>query len=262
MESLPLFLRLAGRPVLLLGEGEAAEAKARLVEEAGGRIVREPGPDVRLAFIALAEGAEDAAARCRAQGLLVNVVDRPELCDFTVPAIVDRSPVLVAVGTGGASASLAKALKERLEILLPAGLGRLAEAIRAARAQVAVAHRTVAARRDFWAAMLAPAGPLDPLRDHDDPAALIAGAAAAGRVETSLTHIRLAAPDGLPVTADRLTLGMLRLLAQADLVVHDPAVPAEVLAFIRRDAARLAGTDVPDDARGRILLLTLDETNR
>ena len=118
--------------MLLVGDGEAADAKRRLIEAAGGVVVTALVPGVRLAFVAL-DAPEAEAARLKAAGLLVNVVDRPALCDFTVPAIVDRSPVLVAVGTGGASASLATALRQRFERLLPARLGALALALRAAR---------------------------------------------------------------------------------------------------------------------------------
>ena len=133
MHSLPLYHRLAGQPVIVLGEGDAAEAKARLVQRAGGVIVPEDDPRARLAFVALA-APEAAAARLKARGVLVNVVDRPELCDFTVPSLLERGAVLVAVGTGGVSAGLAKALRLRLEALLPASLGQLAEGLGAARA--------------------------------------------------------------------------------------------------------------------------------
>jgi uroporphyrin-III C-methyltransferase/precorrin-2 dehydrogenase/sirohydrochlorin ferrochelatase len=220
--------------VLLLGMGEAAEAKRRLIVEAGGTPVAEPGAETRLAFVALEEGAEAMAMALRARGLLVNVVDRPDLCDFTVPAIVDRSPVVVAVGTGGASASLSKALKERLELLLPRGLGRLAEAIRAARDE---AGATVAERRAFWAALLAPGGALDPLKEHGDPLAAIAAGP------------RAPAPSGverldLPADPEELTLRQLRLLQRADLVVAPAGLPAAVLALVRRDSAR--ETRIPD----------------
>ncbi|MFT3978425.1 MAG: siroheme synthase, partial [Sphingomonas bacterium] len=129
LHSLPLFVRLQGRPVILIGEGEAADAKRRLLERAGAVAVEEHG-DAALAIVV----DDDAAvARLRARGVLVNAVDRPDLCDFTLPAIVDRSPVIVAIGTGGASAGLAAALRQRLEALLPASLGRLADALFAAR---------------------------------------------------------------------------------------------------------------------------------
>jgi len=105
MHSLPVFLKVKGRPVMLIGTGDAAEAKRRLLERAGARIVGE-GEQAALALVACFDAveAEAAATRLRARGILVNVVDRPDLCDFTMPAIVDRDPVLIAVGTGGASA--------------------------------------------------------------------------------------------------------------------------------------------------------------
>ncbi len=250
MHSLPLFFPLAGRRVLVVGDGEAAAAKARLVRSAGAEVVADL-PAV-LAFVALddADAAAAEAARLKAAGVLVNVVDRPGLCDFTVPAIVDRSPVIVAVGTGGASASLAKALRERLEALLPAGLGRLAEAIFAARAAVAARAPTVDARRRLWDAALAPGGPLDPLADRSDPPAVAhlldgsgAARASADATAASLTEIVLTSPD-----PDDLTLRQLRVLNQADTIYHAADVPAAILDRARRDAVRVAGA-VPVELR-------------
>lgn len=262
MESLPLFHRLAGQPVLVVGEGEAAAAKARLIQEAGGIVVQALQPGVRLAFVALDDGAEAVAEELRAAGLLVNVVDRPALCDFTVPAIIDRAPVTVAVGTAGASASLSKALKERLEVILPPGLGRLAEAIRNARAAVAARYPRVADRRDLWAALLAPGAPLDPLAAQADPAATIAAALASDASATAapeLHEVRLQAPRGAAhFDVDSLPLGVLRLLAQADLVVLPADAPAALGALIRRDAARHEGDAPPADAGGRIVWLRFD----
>src|SRR5690606_18471678 len=135
MRSLPIFLDLSDRPVVLIGAGAAAEAKRRLIERAGGRVAAEEDGEARIAIVACDDPAEAeaTAARLRARGLLVNVADRPALCDFMLPAIVDRDPVLVAIGTAGCSAGLAKALRQRLEAALPADLGRLAEALLAAR---------------------------------------------------------------------------------------------------------------------------------
>ncbi len=254
MQSLPLFLSLHGQPVLVLGDGEAADAKRRLVAEAGGVPVAALVPGTRIAFVALADGAEAEAARLRAAGLLVNVVDRPALCDFTVPAIVDRTPLLIAIGTGGASASLAKALKERLELMLSPALGAMASAVRDARSAVAARHGSVAARRAFWAGLLAPGAPLDPLGTPDDPARAIADAlkGTAARPE-SLHHIRVG-----PAGAEGLTLAQLRLMAQADLVVLGPGLPADVRTLIRRDAARFEGRAPPADARGHILVIAME----
>ena len=248
MDSLPIFVRLAGQPVLLVGEGAAAEAKARLIVGAGGVVVCDAGAGARLAFVALddADAAAATAARLRGLGLLVNVVDRPALCDFTVPAIVDRSPVLVAIGTGGASASLAKALRERLEALLPATLGALARTIFAARADVAVRHPTVAARRRFWDAALAPGGSLDPLSGTTGPVPSDDG----GKADT-LTEITLTSDD-----PDDLTLRQLRALNQADLAVHRASVSPAILDRARRDADRVVGDALPvPRPAGRIVWL-------
>ena len=164
IDSLPLFHRIAGKPVIVLGEGEAADAKRRLVERAGGIAVGEDDAEARLAFVAQ-DDPEAAAARLKARGVLVNVVDRPALCDFTTPSILDRSPVLVAIGTGGASAGLAKALRLRLEALLPQSLGRLAVALGAARTKMRERWPDGTTRRRALDTALGEGGALDLLRD-------------------------------------------------------------------------------------------------
>jgi len=164
IETLPLFHRIAGRPVIVLGEGDAAEAKRRLVERAGGIVAGEDDAEARLAFIA-SDDPEPAAARLRARGVLVNVVDRPDLCDFITPAILDRSPVLIAVGTGGASAGLAKALRLRLEVILPQSLGTLAERLGAVRQRLRAHWPDAGDRRRAIDAALGDGGMLDPLRE-------------------------------------------------------------------------------------------------
>lgn len=241
MDQLPIFLNLAGRPVLLAGDGEAADAKARLIEAAGGRIVRTPEPDVRIAFVAIEDeaAAAETADRLRVAGLLVNVVDRPALCDFTIPAIVDRSPVIVAVGTGGASATLAKALRERFEAMLPGSLARLAILIRAARTSVARRYPEPAARRRFWDALLAPGGPLDPFADIADPQAGI-DAGADIDPAPSVTRIRARHPD-------ELTLRELRALSTADTLFHSKDAASAVLDRARRDARRVVCAAPPSD---------------
>ena len=96
LHSLPLFVRMAGRPVILLGDGEAAPAKRRLLERAGAVIVGEEAA-AAFAIVAIDDEVEALAAiaRLKARGVLVNAVDRPDQCDFTLPAIVDRSPVIL-----------------------------------------------------------------------------------------------------------------------------------------------------------------------
>ena len=149
MHQLPIFLNLEGRAVVLVGEGEAAEAKARLITRAGGRIVPAWEEGASVAFVALDDETEARAAaeELRARGLLVNVVDRPALCDFTTPAIVDRAPVTIAIGTGGASAGLAKAIRQRIEALLPSRLGALASALHTARGAMTARWPDAADRR-------------------------------------------------------------------------------------------------------------------
>jgi uroporphyrin-III C-methyltransferase/precorrin-2 dehydrogenase/sirohydrochlorin ferrochelatase len=224
-------VRLEGRPVVLVGEGPAADAKARLLERASARIV---GEDERQAVLAIvANGDEAAAARLKARGLLVNVVDRPDLCDFTLPAIVDRDPVLIAIGTGGVSAGLAAALRQRLETLLPAGLGKLASALFDARSQLRERFPDVDARRRAIGSLLAPGGLLDPFVEHDDPAAALQQAdVSAGRLE----RIEIASAD-----PETLTLRTARLLGLADRLFVEGDVPDTILDRARADAVRIAG---------------------
>lgn len=232
MHSLPLLHRLNGTPVILLGEGEAGEAKRRLLERAGASIVGEGDADARLAFVALDE-PEEAAARLKARGLLLNVTDRPELCDFTVPSILERGPVLIAVGTGGASAGLAKALRLRLEALLPASLGALAEGLQAARAAMRQRFPQGADRRRALDVALAEGGVLDPLR-----------AESAGRLASWLEGTEAGGEGLVEFTVhgndpDDLTLRQARWLGAADVVAFEPGVSTEVLSRARADAARV-----------------------
>ena len=214
----------------MIGEGPTADAKARLIERAGGRIV---GEEAEAAIAIVANGDEAAVARLRARGVLLNVVDRPDLCDFTLPAIIDRDPVLIAIGTGGASAGLASALRQRLEALLPAGLGRLAEALHAARPSLRARFPGTDARRRAIGALLAPGGPLDPLVEHEDPAAAIAKTEA-GTSRTEEIIIGSTDPE-------MLTLRAARLLGLADRLYIDGAVPGAILDRARADAERIAG---------------------
>jgi uroporphyrin-III C-methyltransferase/precorrin-2 dehydrogenase/sirohydrochlorin ferrochelatase len=237
--SLPLFHQIAGQNVLVLGDGAAAEPKRRLVERAGGVIVddlaRAVDEGVRLAFIAFDDprACEVAAINARCAGMLVNVVDRPELCDFTTPSILDRDPLLVAIGTGGASAGLAKHVRLRLERVLPETLGALAKALEAVRPRLRERFPDGAARRRAVDAALAEGGPLDPLdpQSFQKVAAWISGAAE-GRMG-AVFDLTLTSPD-----PDELTLRQARLLGEADVLLLDGAVPPAILARARADAAR------------------------
>lgn len=243
LSALPLFHRVAGQPVLVLGHGDAAEAKRRLVQRAGGEVLDDLAEAVdrgaRLAFIAHADAAMIAAdaLRARCAGLLVNAVDRPDLCDFTTPSLIDRAPVVIAVGTAGASAGLAKALRLRIDRLLPARLGALAEALFAARAALRAKWPDGAARRRALDAALGEGGALNSLREHADGAVArwIADAADAAPARHVL-HLTSADPDDL-------TLRQARLLGEADALVIGPGVPDAILARARADALRLVPGD-------------------
>lgn len=247
MHSLPLFHRISGQPVIVVGEGPTAEAKRRLVERAGGRVVGEDDPNARLAYI-VANQPEPIAERLRARGILVNVADRPELCDFTLPSVLERGPILVAVSSGGASAGLTKALRLRLEAQLPEALGRLAEALGAAREAIRRRWPDPDERRRALDAALSEGGPLDPLGDHDADAVTrwLEGAEPppAGVHEFTLTND----------DPDDLTLRQARLLGSADIVRHDSGIAEAILVRARADAERRALND-PRPDHGIVVIL-------
>ncbi len=237
--SLPLFHQVAGKQVLVLGDGPAAEPKRRLVERAGGVIVddfaRAVDEGVRIAFIAFddARACEVAAINARCAGMLVNVVDRPELCDFTTPSILDRDPLLIAIGTGGASAGLAKHVRLRLERVLPETLGALARALEAARPMLRQRLPEGAERRRAVDAALREGGPLDPL---DAQSFQLVAAWAEGTLAPAsgaLFEVTLTSPD-----PEELTLRQARLLGEADLLLLDGDVPSAILASARAAAER------------------------
>lgn len=240
LHSLPLFHWIAGQEVLVLGEGAAAEPKRRLVERAGGIVIddqqRAIDTGVRLAFVAFedAKACEVAAINLRCAGLLVNVVDRPELCDFTTPSILDRNPLLIAVGSGGASAGLAKHVRLRLERFLPEALGRLAQALFGAREVLRGRLPDGADRRRAIDEALREGGVLDPIDPdaHQRVADWAQGSLSAEPARTEV--ITLTSPD-----PEDLTLRQARLLGQADRLVIEGDVPPAILARARADAERI-----------------------
>lgn len=246
MKQLPIFMNMAGCKVVLVGEGEAADAKRRLIERTGAVCVGPGAHDARLAFVAHRDSNEAiaVAAALKAQGLLVNVVDQPDHCDFTTPAIVDRDPVLIAIGTGGASAGLAKALRQRFENLLPHGLGSLANGLNDAREQLRRRWPDGAERRKAIDDALSEAAILDPLSEIDcgSVAAWLDHPAADSR--GGLVTIELQSND-----PDDLTVRQARLLGQADHIFHDGRIPSAILNRARADAVRhLAEPPAPPPA--------------
>lgn len=231
LHSLPLFVRLAGQPVILVGDGHMADAKRRLIERAGGLVVGEGDAHARFAFVV---GDDAAAERLRARGVLVNAADRPELCDFTMPAIVERGDVIVAVGTGGASAGLAAALRQRIEAWLPAALSAFTAALKAARPQIHARWPVFDDRRRAIGAALAEGGPADPLGGGDVERWLGSTNAAP---TPEVLRVTLASAD-----PDDLTLRTARALGIADRIYHAPGVPAAILDRARGDAERIVGS--------------------
>ena len=221
---------------MVIGEGDMGEAKQRMVERAGGIPCGEPeAHHASLAFVALEDvrQAEAAAIRLRGKGLLVNVADRPDLCDFTAPSILDRDPVLIAIGTSGASAGLAKQLRLRLEKLIPQSLGDLALTVEKARGKIRTRFPAASDRRQALDAAFGEGGMLDPLdpRSANRVDAWVDGASADAPHET--VTILLTSDD-----PEDLTLRQARLLGSADLLLHGPEVPAAILDRARADALR------------------------
>ena len=240
LASLPLFHNIAGQSVLVLGDGEAAEPKKRLVERAGGIVEtdqqRAIDEGIRIAFVAFdnENACEVAAINLRCAGMLVNVVDRPDLCDFTTPSILDRNPVLIAVGTGGASAGLAKHIRLRLERFLPKGLGALARALYAARPRLREAYPETGARRRALDEALREGGTIDPIAS--DSCKKVESWLASGTQIDPAREVTFTLTNDDP---EDLTLKQARLLGEADIVCADPEVPAEILARARADAVRI-----------------------
>lgn len=247
MHSLPLFVRLTGCPVILIGDGDAADAKRRLLDRAGAIVVGEDA-QAPLAIVALEDEAEAAAAvaRLKARGILVNAVDRVALCDFTLPAIVDRDPVLIAIGTGGASAGLAKALRQRLEAMIPQSVGALATGLFAARSKLRTKYPDGTARREAIDAALSPGGALDPFADGSDIETWLASDSTDAPTRTETLVLASTDPDDL-------TLRQARQLASATTVYHSSDVPAAILDRARADATRISG--LPSDTAGSGLTL-------
>ena len=274
MRFLPVFLDLQTGPVLLIGAGELARAKMRLLTAAGARVrwyatdgnhdvsgldaaeaarieLAEGDPlaaDLRGVIAILCAGAGDIgtamSARAKAVGLPVNVMDDLSHSTFIFPAIVDRGDVVVAVGTGGASPVVARRVRERIEAALPARIGDLATFIGRWRKSIHGRIPEFPLRRRFWERVVD--GPIGALvlagRGNEAEAALkdipdpsaFAGAQASGQAEGSVTLV--GAGPGDP---DLLTIKALRALQDADVVFYDELVSSEILDRARRDASRV-----------------------
>jgi uroporphyrin-III C-methyltransferase / precorrin-2 dehydrogenase / sirohydrochlorin ferrochelatase len=268
MQHFPLFLELTGRDVLVVGGGAAGARKAQILAAAGARVTvvadqpraeliaaEERGrinierrafkpEDVvgKLLVVSASEApALDArvSAAGRAAGVPVNVVDQPALSTFIWPAIVDRDPVTIAISSAGVAPVLARSIRARLEALLPANLGRLARFAEEFRAAVKATKPAGAARRRFWERFFA--GPIAEMvlaggerRAREQMLALINRREGAG-AEEGIVHLVGAGP-GDP---ELLTLRALRVLQEADVIVHDRLIGPRILDYARRDADRI-----------------------
>ena len=251
MEAFPAFFPLSGRRVVIAGEGEGAEAKARLLAGSPATIVRVTGdaalaPDAyagaALAFVASPDVAfcEAAALAARGAGVPTNVVDHPELSDFHTPAIIDRGQVVAAIGTAGAAPIVAALVRAELEAKLPAGLGRLVELFGKLRTETRAALPDLARRRAFLRAMMA--GPVAEAADAGDLATAerLMRAALAGDTST----LGLVWLIETPRTRDLVSLRAARALAEADTLVLGQGVAADVAVLARRDAPRRALAEI------------------
>jgi uroporphyrin-III C-methyltransferase / precorrin-2 dehydrogenase / sirohydrochlorin ferrochelatase len=250
VKHLPLFFDLSGRKVVVVGEGPAADRRAELAGSAGAKIQRIASSTVEAsdfrgaaaAFIATGDADRDAAAQrlARSAGVPVNVADRPSLCDFILPAIVDRDEVVVAISTGGASPTLATVLRGRIEAALPQRIGAVARLAATFRAQVNALIGEPNRRRAFWRRLVeGPAGRLALAGDD-------AGARRSALGELDAARRRMA-PVGIahivgagPGDPDLLTLRAAQLLQEADAILHDDLVPSAILGRARRDSELLA----------------------
>lgn len=247
MDAFPAFFPLAQRKVVIAGEGEAAEAKARLFAGSPANLVRlsglealSSGPYVGaiLAFIAGDQAFCEAAARAaKGAGVLVNVVDRPALSDFNTPAVIDRGEVVAAVGTGGAAPMLATLLRSDIEARVPEGTGRVAALLRKLQDEVRAALPDLAARRAFLReALSGPAAQAAMDGDMDQAETLLRQALSQGP-EARRGRIRILSGKG---PADLVTLRAARALAEADVIVADADATPQIVALARRDARRVS----------------------
>lgn len=267
MRSFPLFLKLQERPVLLAGSGDAAAAKLRLLVAAGARVrvfaeapsaelraaIRELGVSwnaapvaaedlkhVELAIGAYGEDAADTALSdlARSLGKLVNIVDRPELSDFTMPAIVDRGEIVVAISTHGASPVLAQRVRAAIESVLPPALGRLARFAQRFRSAIQARIEDNPSRRRFWDEVLSgPIGQAVLAGDERRAARDLIRAVNRAEPKTETGHVSLVGAG--PGDPELLTLRAARALREADVIVYDKLVDPSVLDYARRDARRI-----------------------
>ena len=265
MDYLPIFLNIRERPCLVVGGGKVAARKANLLVRAGGRVsvvapeicadLQQMTAQGSVAYeqreftdsdlddkaLVMAATSNEAVNRRISQlagerHIPANVADNPHLCNFIVPSVIDRSPVVVAVSTGGASPVLARLLRSRLEGFIPAAYGRLARLVDEYRQAVKQRFSEPAKRRYFWESVLQ--GRVSELlfAGQEDKArsALEEAIGAADEEFDSGGEVYLVGAG--PGDPDLITFRALRLMQQADVVVYDRLVSEPILDMVRRDA--------------------------
>ncbi|MCW3147796.1 siroheme synthase CysG [Stutzerimonas stutzeri] len=266
MEYLPLFHNLKGRTVLIVGGGDIALRKARLLSEAGARLrVVAPSIEAQLVELVEAGGGEcldrgydpqdlqgcvlaiaatddeplnaSVSQHASALGMPVNVVDSPQLCSVIFPAIVDRSPLVIAVSSGGDAPVLARLIRARIETWIPAVYGQLAGLAKQFRAQVKAKFSDVQQRRVFWEETFQ--GPIaeQALAGRTAEAERLLAEKLAGAAPKALGEVYLVGAG--PGDPDLLTFRALRLMQQADVVLYDRLVAPAIIDLCRRDADRI-----------------------
>ena len=238
---LPLFHDLGGRKAVVLGTSAGAEWKAELLAAADADVVRLGAgwTEAELADAAVAIGdiadANEAARfveAAHAAGAVVNMIDRPELCDVQFGTIVNRSPVVVGISTGGGAPVLGQSIRARIESILPLGLARWGEAAKAWRPRLKQKLSDFAARRSFWQRFADAAWSRPEHRPTEsDFAALLASTP---QPKGSVTLV--GAGPGDP---ELLTLKAVRALQSATVILYDQLIGAEVLELARREALRI-----------------------
>ncbi len=252
MDAFPAFFPLEGAVIAIAGIGEGSDAKARLFEGSPAKLRRLTGDfaldaaayqGAALAFVAHPDEAFciAAAAAARKAGVPVNVVDRPQMCDFTTPALIDRGQVVAAIGTGGSAPLLASLLRADIEARVPVGIGQIAGLLKDMQGEIRSAFPDLVRRRAFMrlavggpAAQAAMDGDLGAARQHLQ-ALLERGLALKGRAY---------ALDGQG-SAELLSLKAARRLSEADVLVLGEQANPQIVVLARRDAERMsvASTD-------------------
>ncbi|MDH0892674.1 MULTISPECIES: siroheme synthase CysG [unclassified Pseudomonas] len=264
MDFLPLFHKLQGRPVLVVGGGEVALRKARLLSDAGGRL-RVVAPEIRgdlrelvgaegvfqrgyesadlqgVALVIAATDDEPLNARisheAQALGIPVNVVDAPALCSVIFPAIVDRSPLVVAVTSGGDAPVLARLIRAKIETWIPATYGQLAGLAKQFRERVKQLFPDVQQRRVFWEDVFQGQIAESVFAGKLGEGKRLLEAKIAGAAPRALGEVYLVGAG--PGDPDLLTFRALRLMQQADVVLYDRLVAPAIIELCRRDAERI-----------------------